>query len=212
MMWNSLKNIVSGKDREVVNEILFGNELLDDMNAIVERFNEFYINSVSEIVSGIPRNDRQYQLRHNPSKFSNFKLLEKNELKNIVLSLASKSSPDDIAMFIYKDFFHILADPLLNIINTSLQIGIVPDALKISTIVILRKVAKTIKAEEFRPINMLSAFEKILEKVVYVQILEFVKENKLLCRFQSGFREGYSCESALQYIINEWKKASDSGR
>ena len=76
-------------------------------------------------------------------------------------------------MIFYKDFFDVLADPLLNIINTSLQVGVVPDTLKISTIVIVRKVAKTIEAEEFRPINMLAASAKVLEKVVYVQILQF---------------------------------------
>ena len=138
--------------------------------------------------------------------------MDKCELKTKIFSLSNKSSPDDIGMIFYKDFFDVLADPLLNIINTSLQVGVVPDALKISTIVIIRKVAKTIKAEEFRPINMLAAIEKILEKVVYVQILQFVIENNLICKFQSGFREGHSCESALQYVINEWKEACDLGK
>ena len=212
MMWKSLKTIISCKNREVVSEVMFGTEILNDMNHIVERFNEFYINSVSEIVNEIPKNDRYYQIEHNYNRFTNFHLLDKCELKTIIFSLANKSSPDDIGMIFYKDFFDVLADPLLNIINTSLQVGVVPDALKISTIVIIRKVAKTIKAEEFRPINMLAAIEKILEKVVYVQILQFVIENNLICKFQSGFREGHSCESALQYVINEWKEACDLGK
>ena len=162
---------------------------------------------MSEIVNGIQKNDRYYQIEHNYNRFSTFHLLGKCELKTIIFSLANNSSPDDIGMIFYKDFFDVLADPLLNIINTSLQVGVVPDALKILTIVIIRKVAKIIKAEEFRPINMLAAIEKILEKVVYVQILQFVIENNLICKFQSGFREGYSCESTLQYVINEWKEA-----
>ena len=59
---------------------------------------------------------------------------------------------------------------------------------------------------------MLAAIEKILEKVVYVKILQFVIENNLICKFQSGFREKHSCESALQYVINEWKEACDLGK
>ncbi|KAJ8979990.1 hypothetical protein NQ317_016653 [Molorchus minor] len=72
--------------------------------------------------------------------------------------------------------------------------------------------ALAIKAEEFRPINMLPAFEKILEKVVYLQILEYVTKNQLICNYQSGFRENHSCESALQCVINDWKESLDEGR
>lgn len=72
MMWKSLKKIVSSKNREVVSEVMFGTQLLKDMNDIVEGFNEFYINSVNEIVNGIPVNDRHYQKMHNPISFLTF--------------------------------------------------------------------------------------------------------------------------------------------
>ena len=51
-----------------------------------------------------------------------------------------------------------------------------------------------------------------MEKIVYVQILQFVIEINLICKSQSGFREGHNCESALQYVINEWKEACDLGK
>ena len=59
---------------------------------------------------------------------------------------------------------------------------------------------------------MLPAFEKILEKSVYLQILDYIKSKNIIDNFQSGFRENFSCESALQYVINEWKEACDKGR
>ena len=49
---------------------------------------------------------------------------------------------------------------------------------------------------------MLAAIEKILKKVVYLQVLQFMIENNWICEFQSEYREGHSCESALQYVIN----------
>jgi len=127
------------------------------------------------------------------------------------MGLANKGSPDDIDMKLYKENFDMISDTLLNIVNSSLESGIVPMSLKISTIIPVRKVDKTIKAEEYRPINMLSAFEKILEKTVYLQIIEYVKETKILNDFQSGFRENFSCESALQFVLNEWREANDRG-
>ena len=44
---------------------MFGN----DMNHIVEKFNEFYINNVSEIFNGIPKNDRYYQIEQKYNRF-----------------------------------------------------------------------------------------------------------------------------------------------
>ena len=91
---------------------MFGTEILNDIHHIVEGFNEFYMNSVSEIVNRIPKNIR-YQIEHSYNRFTNFHLLDKCELKTIIFSLANKSSHDDIGMIFYKDFFDVLADPLL---------------------------------------------------------------------------------------------------
>lgn len=212
-MWKSLKSLISSKYDEPFKEIQFGNDMYKNPNLISEKFNEFYISSINDIVCSIPDNDYVFEFNEvHGIKMQNFRLLTKTELKSIIFDLANKSSPDEIDMSFYKDHFDVISDSLINIINSSLENGIVPSSLKVSTIIPIRKVPKTIKAEECRPINMLSAFEKILEKVVYLQFLDFILEKQILNKFQSGFREGYSCESALQYIINEWKEAKDKGR
>ena len=90
------KTIISCKNREIVSEVMFGTEILNDMNDIVERFNKFCINSVSEIVNRIPKDDKYYQIEHNYNRFTNFHFLDKCELNTIMFSLANKSSPDDI--------------------------------------------------------------------------------------------------------------------
>nr|CAI5822078.1 unnamed protein product [Callosobruchus analis] len=104
-------------------------------------------------------------------------------------------------MFIFKNRFDQVADPLLILINSSLEKGIFPDMLKVATIT-----PNSINAEDLRPINTLPAIEKILEKVAYIQLKQFITSNNSLCKFQSVFRDDYSCETALQYIINQWKK------
>lgn len=51
-----------------------------------------------------------------------------------------------------------MSDPLLNIINGSLETGTVADIIwKIATIIPIAKISNTEKAEEFRPVNMLDA-------------------------------------------------------
>lgn len=66
------------------------------------------------------------------------------------------------------------------------------------------------KPEEYRPINALPALEKIIEKVVYFQLHKYFEKSRILTKFQSGFRKAHSCESAFQYLLNDWRKAVDN--
>lgn len=101
---------------------------------------------------------------------------------------------------------------MINIINTSLETGNVPDLLKTSTVISTKKVQRTKLIEEYRPINTLPAFGKILEKMVYNQLIDFLENEKILCDFYSRFRHKHSCEHAVQYVVNEWKQGVDEGK
>lgn len=90
------------------------------------------------------------------------------------------------------DTFEIIKNYLLNIVNRSLKEGVFPEILKKSIIIPIPKIEKTIKIEEFRPINILCTIEKMLET-------------------QSGYRKGHLCETALNFIIGEWKNKIDDG-
>lgn len=59
-------------------------------------------------------------------------------------------------------------------------------------------------------INALPTIEKILEIAAYKQ--EYFGNNKLIIKEQSGFRNKYSCETALQMLIPNLKNAIDKGK
>ena len=66
------------------------------------------------------------------------------------------------------------------------------------------------KEETFRPINNMLVIEKILEKWIYQQLLEFIANNNALCDFEFGFRKNFNCETALQLLLNKWNSGLDS--
>jgi len=68
------------------------------------------------------------------------------------------------------------------------------------------KIQGTIRVNEFRPINKLPVYEKILE-MVHRQLVEYLKRNKFIIDCQSGFRSRRSCKTALQWILSDWKNA-----
>ena len=93
-----------------------------------------------------------------------------------------------------------------NLINLSLEKGIVPDRFKTSIIIPVPKIPNTNLPHEMCTINMLPFCKKHLELVIYSQILEYVKCNNLVCTYQSRFRDNHSCETTLQCIISDWKE------
>ena len=53
----------------------------------------------------------------------------------------------------------------------------------------IEKISKIQKSEEYRPINTLKTCGKIIEKVVKGQLEEYVENNNLFSKYQSGFHE-----------------------
>lgn len=89
--------------------------------------------------------------------------------------------------------------------------GQCPNGWKTSTIVPIPKVSKPKKASDYRPINILPIYEKVLELVVKKQVEMYLESNKIVTEHQSGFRKQHSCETAIQVVVDEWKLAVSEG-
>ena len=120
-------------------------------------------------------------------------MIDESILKNIIFSLEKKNSPDEINDKLLKNIYPTIEKPLINLINSSLEQGIFPDVLKMSTVIRIQKKENAVNASDLRPINNLPIIEKILKKVVYAQLLEFIVKNNIISKHQSGFRKGHSC-------------------
>lgn len=212
LMWKTLKSMLSGKtDEGDCSEIKHNDVFYTDPGIIPEIFNHYYIDSIKEIVNSIPHSaitDEILPVRM-VGEWRSFSLLNEQKLKTIVSSLPSKGSPNEIRMSILKNCFESISNPLINIINYSLETGTIPDQFKRTTIVPIRKIAKTKLISEYRPINTVSSETKILEKTVCEQLLNHISKYNILVEYQSGFRQEHNTESVLQYIIDEWKNNID---
>ena len=54
----------------------------------------------------------------------------------------------------------------------------------------------------YRPIFVLSCFSKILERIKYNRVYNYLNDNNLLFRKQFGFRKGHSTDHALIKLID----------
>jgi hypothetical protein len=62
----------------------------------------------------------------------------------------------------------------------------------------------------YRPISLLSSFLKVIEKIMYSQIPEYLKKYRILAEEQFGFREDSSTSKAICKLINESLQALNS--
>ena len=72
------------------------------------------------------------------------------------------------------------------------------------------KVSMKKNAETIDRFLFLSVVSKVFEKLVYVQTNNYLKENNILTKHQSGFREEYSTGFSLLNITNSWLIYMDS--
>ena len=64
----------------------------------------------------------------------------------------------------------------------------------------------------FRPISVLPTLSKILERVLFNQIVFHRDKYDLLTPHQSGFRAGYSTQDVLLYVTDGWLRAVDESK
>ena len=69
---------------------------------------------------------------------------------------------------------------ITHIINLSITTGSIPDDLKMARIVPLYKKNSKTHVGNYRPISVLSVISKVFEKVVFMQLSDYLSENRLL--------------------------------
>lgn len=216
-MWKTLKEVIKGEVRSVKKIENIDFEILNDAmgGSISDKFNEYYVQSISDIVASIQQDTTGSPNRrriltgiemNNDRIMENFNHVEIEELGKIVMGLPKKKGTEEgISSDILQMAFDAIKEEFLEIINESLREGCCPNSWKTSTIIPIPKINKATKASQYRPINMLPLYEKVLELVVKNQIEKHLDEYDIIMEHQSGFRKRHSCETAIQTVIDEWK-------
>ena len=93
----------------------------------------------------------------------------------------------------------------------SLDTGTYPDKLKIVKVIPIHKRDCTQDLNNFRPISLLSIFDKIIEKSLHLRLYRFLESN-ILFQQQYGFRKNNSTAYALIQITEQIKESIDKGK
>lgn len=207
-MWRVLKEILKGGDSgKEYRELRYNNVIISNGEEMADICNKYFVDSVIQLRKGECIEDELNCVKYTDSTMEVFQKIEDVNLKSIVRKLTNKAGTEEgITVEVMKFVVEAAGHKIAYIVNKLLEQGIFPDEWKESVVVPVPKIRGTIKIEEFRPINKLPVYEKVLEILVHRQIVEYIDKNELINESQSGFRAKHSCETALQWVISSWKK------
>lgn len=116
---------------------------------------------------------------------------------------------DDLHIKFIRMVFEEIKQVLCHIFNYSLNNCVYPKQWKQALILPLPKVTNPLECKHYRSINILCVFGKILDKLVYQQMCNYVNDHNILNLVQSGYRSHFSTQTALIKVTDDIRLAMD---
>ena len=156
----------------------------------VECLNEYFtsISTISDEVPQIPNLIPKTDARLEQIEISEQEVLDMLE----TLNTDKASGPDGISNKMMKAVAQAIAKPLTALYNRLLKNHIFPEIYKYSLVTSLPKKGENFLLSDYRPVALLSNVGKGMERIVFKQVYNFLLENELLYKYQSGFIPGHS--------------------
>ena len=128
----------------------------------------------------------------------------------LVLKPNKSLGPDSIPLNLIKECAIQLSKPLTLLYNKCILQAKYPHPWKLAKSIALYKKNNRLLPENYRPINLLNCFGKVFEKLIYIQMMNFIDKHKVLFIYQYGFRRKHSTSLALIDIVDKIKFAIDN--
>ncbi|KAI8494026.1 hypothetical protein Bbelb_283730 [Branchiostoma belcheri] len=133
------------------------------------------------------------------------------EVKSLLKSVKSRKScgPDSLPNWILKEFADDLAPIVAHLFNASYEEGTVPLAWKSANVVPVPKCAGASRAQDMRPVSLLSVLAKLLERCILRRLLPSILP---VIKDQYAYVKGSSTTIALVRMVQTWLTALDSNK
>jgi len=208
--WNILREVIGKRnDACTISETFnINNVMIEDPKIISDHFCKYFSEIGPKFANQIPTPDKPYnEYLKNTGNVNSFFLAPTDsvEIARIIMSLKPKKSSgqDGISSKLLQTLCIQLSIPISIIVNKSMSSGKVPTAMKIAKVIPIYKSKDKMVMGNYRPISLLPALSKILEKLVHQRLYKCMCKYDVLFNNQYGFRSQHSTVDAVAKFTSD---------
>ena len=214
--WKVINDILCRKRKSASNDSQFkvSNRIITDRSEVVEGFNGYFVGVGETLARQCPSLGTNYRdyLRNRIEVEFCFPEVTENMFLNVVNNMKNTAAGhDDIPMFIIKRVASDISAVLVYLCNISFSTGTFPSTLEIAKVLPFFKSGDKMLFKNYRPISVLPALSKILEKIASDSFRQFCSSNSIITDAQYGFMQSKNTEDATLAFVGDINRAFDEG-
>ena len=205
--WKIINRVMNKCRAPKIPPILYDNTFILACAQKAKVFNDFFSRQCTLIVNDSVLPPLVF---HTNKRIDNVSILD-DEIISLVRNLNPNKAmgPDGISgqMLLLCDLSVVL--PLKIIFENILVTSTYPNIWKLANVIPIHKKENKQLVKNYRPISLLPICGKILEKIIFSSLYNYLNGNGLITKNQSGFRPGDSTINQLLFLVNEIHEAFD---
>ena len=189
-------------------------KLITYQKKVADNFNTFYTNVALSLAKKMRKSTNHFG-EYLPNASTNSLFLTpvtQAEVEDKISSLNENKAPGSygLPVEIVEMSKTLISAQLSDIFNQSFQFGVFPDKLKLACVTPIHKGNSKLNMTNYRPISILPTFNKILEKLMYKRLINFLEKNKILFQHQFGLKKNKSTSLAILDIYTNLTKSMEN--
>ena len=197
------------------NAIADNKRLKCDLKSVAKTFGKSYSNLAESLLENFINSPNKFDINSLNRLKDNFNLNLTTEKKVLevtqFIDILKAAGIDKISGRFLKDGANILAKTYSKISNISIFSGLFLSDCKIAKLKPLYKKGSKTNPENSRPFSLLPLISKVIVRIVYDQVNNFLLQNNILYNYQSRFRKNRSTDLCLSFFNDKILKGFDKG-
>ena len=209
--WETLNKLL--KHKNTCSTLPSQSDNPEQTGLMAERFNSFFAEIGKTLKQNIDASntDPLQNIVRAEEDITCFSLVNDNDVEKIIIQLKDVGAGiDGVNSKIFKSTYKPILTKLTYFFNLCLSTGTFPKPLKVAILKPIFKSGDSDCLSNYRPISILPIMSKILEKIIYYQMSDFITKRNILSNCQFGFRRNNSTYMPIMLIQDYITKALEN--
>ena len=218
VIWKNVKGWLNWGASGPPTQLFHDGNIVNSPAGLAGTMNRFFMDKITLLRSSIPDTDTDplFKLRDSMKDRDcslTFKAVHPRDIKKIISKLKNSKSTgvDDIDTRTIKLIASDILPALTHIVNLSIAQSVFPSLWKLAKVIPLLKKGDALTPKNYRPVALLPIFSKVLERVLFNQLVEYLDTHGLLHPNHHGCRHDHSTATALIQMYDQWAEEVDKG-